>query len=283
MNWSPQSLKSRVQQLPPLPKATSRLLEMLEDDELNGDMKQIEKQILGDPILTGRILQIANSSFYGLRQKIVSISQACSILGLHTLKNLVYTMAIMERLNQPHDLSVIHYNDVWRHSLLTASIAGAVAKDTTINAVTAFTTGLFHNIGLLIMDFLYPTALQQQIDLARKKRYSLPEAAAAMSAPSHQSLAVTVLEVWNFPPNIIAPFIEPEEPAVGSRPSAQSLQLVSMSALLAHGLGVSYLEGITTPWSLGADTTALGKDVAALWQNLDEGLATYRDLSQALL
>ena len=283
MSNNRQSLRAKIQQLPPLPPATSRLLEMLEDDEQSDDMKQVEKQILTDPVLTGRILQIANSSFYGLRQQVVSIGQACSILGIHTLKNLVYTMALMQRLNQPHQDSVIDYAKVWRHSLLTASLAGALTEHSRLNSLAMFTTGLFHNIGLLIMDLLQPRLLQQQINHARTHHCTLETTTAETGAPSHLTVAATTLEVWNIPESIIAPFRLSADKGDDGRRCSTSLNWVRFCALTAHGMGESYLERIPLALPESVSEGYLDKDMSALLPDLHRGYAMYEEFRSNLL
>jgi len=283
MTANTQSLRSRIQQLPPLPPATSRLLEMLEDDERSDDLKQVEKQILTDPVLTGRILQIANSSFYGLRQQVVSIGQACSILGIHTLKNLVYTMALMQRLNQPHQDSVIDYARVWRHSLLTACLAGTLTEHSRLNSLSMFTTGLFHSIGLLIMDLLHPRLLQQQINHARKHHCDLETATSELSTPSHLVVAATTLEVWNIPESIIAPFRQSVDKGDDGQRCSTGLNWVRLCALLAHGMGESYLENIPLALPENVSEGYLEKDMSALLPDLHRGQAMYEEFRANLL
>lgn len=283
MTAKSQSLKTRIQQLPPLPPATSRLLEMLENDEVANDLKQVEKQILADPVLTGRILQVANSSFYGLRQEVVSISQACSILGIHTLKNLVYTMALMQRLNQPHAESVLDYSRVWRHSLLTACLAGEITSASRLNSIAAFTTGLFHNIGLLIMDLLYPRLLSQQIEQARKHQYPLDVATREMGSPSHLSVAATTLEVWNIPESIIAPFRQGPVNDDRHRRCSSALNWVRLCALLAHGMGETCLEGVPLPTPEEVTEGYLDKDLSELLPAIQKGRGMYQELKANLL
>lgn len=283
MTTQRQTLRHRIQQLPPLPTAITRLLDMLEDDTLSSDLKQVEQQVLTDPVLAGRILQIANSSFYGLRQQVVSISQACAILGTHTLKNLVYTMAIMQRLSQPHDNSVIDYAGVWRHSLLTACLTASVAEGSRLNSLCAFTTGLFHNIGLLIMDLIHPGLLQQQMDKARNNGWPLERATAQLGSAAHQHVAIATLETWNIPESIIAPFRQPDASSTNTTPGVDALNWVRCCAIMANSMGTPYLEGIPLPVPEQGHDDCMEKDLSSLLPAMYQGYATYEGLRANLL
>ena len=72
-------------------------------DDPDSSMSNLAKIIVTDPILSGKILKIANSAYFGLQQKVNSIGQALMIIGLTNIKNLLYQEGLLKTLNLKND------------------------------------------------------------------------------------------------------------------------------------------------------------------------------------
>ncbi len=133
------------------------------------------------------------------------------------------------------------------------------------------------------MDVLFPNRLKQQIEAARQNQLSLDDAVHRRKEWPHQTLAVATLEHWNIPEAIVHPLrLRHDENTQGSRFSAD-LEWVQMCALLAQGLGVSYLDDIVLPRPYGQSDQPLGKDLVELFPAVEGGYAMYREMRQNLL
>jgi HD-like signal output (HDOD) protein/CheY-like chemotaxis protein len=88
------SAVSGLGSLPSIPAVLDELMASLERPEV--DQRVIGQMVACDPALTVRVLQVANSGFFGARSRIESIDQAVVMLGAEMLKNLVMQVKIVE-------------------------------------------------------------------------------------------------------------------------------------------------------------------------------------------
>lgn len=125
------------------------------------DINTIAKLISQDIGLAGSVLKTVNAPFYGLSNKITSISQAVNLLGVNSVVNLVNGLSIRGELS---DDQIVSMGKFWDSSMEVALAAAAIAKQIGFPSPDeAYTLGLFHNCGipLLMMRFSnYPEILK---------------------------------------------------------------------------------------------------------------------------
>lgn len=146
----------RVQQI--------RLQKLVNDPTVQ--MTELSKNITTDPLLTAKILKMANSSYFGVAQKIDSIGHALMILGLQNVKNIVYREGLrgMFDAGAGHNKAAVAY--LWRHSNLVC-ICAQHFHDLFfgLNRGTLFTLGIVHDIGkLILMDKFYMSGKATGLD-----------------------------------------------------------------------------------------------------------------------
>ena len=78
--------------LPSPPAIAAQILNTVQDE--TSSLSDLEKIISADPALTGKMLSIANSSFYSLPNKVSNITRAMSILGTNVIKNIALSFVI---------------------------------------------------------------------------------------------------------------------------------------------------------------------------------------------
>jgi HD-like signal output (HDOD) protein len=121
-------------------------------DDPDNSMSNLAKIIVTDPILSGKILKIANSAYFGLQQKVNSIGQALMIIGLTNIKNLLYQEGLLKTLNLKYDSQDPFVESLWEHSFLT-SISSSHIQNLFpgLDKGTVFTLGLLHDVGKFIL------------------------------------------------------------------------------------------------------------------------------------
>jgi len=67
----------------------------------DSSIHEIAKIIEGDVAMSAKVLQLANSAFFGLAQKVTTLSNACSYLGMQTIKSLALASEAF-RVLKPH-------------------------------------------------------------------------------------------------------------------------------------------------------------------------------------
>ena len=89
---SAQKLMQHFHNMKTLPQVVTKLSLLIHDE--NATMKDFEDTIKMDPTLVARLLQLVNSPYYGLMQKVDSISRAVAFIGMKDLYNLTITDAL---------------------------------------------------------------------------------------------------------------------------------------------------------------------------------------------
>ena len=198
-------LIKQLKKLPPLPAPLQQVLNFLNDSQSN--WSKIGKIILKDPVLTGRVLQIANSSFYGLHRQVKDIEVACSVLGAETLRGLVYTLILLSKFRHGQKDSLIDYDLLWRNSLRVACLVKKIARECRQDPTTAFTIGLFHSLDLIIQDYFFIDVLRERITKYRADNLLAAEAPIyRMIDSEYWWLSAALLEYWQFPAPIVSVF-----------------------------------------------------------------------------
>jgi HD-like signal output (HDOD) protein len=118
------------------------------------DLEVIAKLISQDPGLSGALLKIVNSPYYGLSNKITSIQRAVNLLGSRSIINLINAQSIKGELN---DDTIVTLNRFWDTAQDVAMTCLTLAKRVGVQAGDeAYALGLFHDCGIPLMLKKFP-------------------------------------------------------------------------------------------------------------------------------
>ncbi|AUG10499.1 histidine kinase [Pseudomonas sp. S09G 359] len=118
------------------------------------DLEVIARLIAQDPGLSGALLKIVNSSYYGLSNKIASIQRAVNLLGSRSIINLINALSIKGEMS---DDTIVTLNRFWDTAQDVAMTCLTLAKRTGAQAVDeAYALGLFHDCGVPLMLKRFP-------------------------------------------------------------------------------------------------------------------------------
>jgi HD-like signal output (HDOD) protein len=132
--------------LPSIPKVIALLLGELDREQ--PDLRKVSQLISTDPALTTRLLQAANAPAFQLAGKINSVSEALAVLGLPDIREMGAQAASAASLKA---VPGINLQQFWAYSLNVAKLARSLAGVVRQNQGAAFTCGLIHAIGELVM------------------------------------------------------------------------------------------------------------------------------------
>lgn len=184
--------------LPTVPKIAARLISTFDQDEV--DLQEIARCISTDPVLTAKLLKVANSAFFGLSRAASSVSDAINVLGLVKVRALVLGAILDVSF---HSVPGMKLEQFWRYSLNTATLARSICLPLRIDENTAFTAGLLHAIGELIMHAGMPEAmseLSQHVDPLSLRR---GEAETVMFGYTFADVGASLARSWKFPKRIV--------------------------------------------------------------------------------
>lgn len=192
-----ESLFTEIPKLPNIPKVIQSLIVQFNDTNSNTD--EISKNIQMDQVLSAKIMRLANSARYGAGRKIASIDSAVVMLGIDALKTLVIASGVTSAFK---DIKGFDKKTFWRDSFMTASIAKLIAKHTDADPETAFTCGMMHNIGELLIHIAHP-------EQATKINKLVSAGASRIDLQDNQfscnftEVSAELATRWNFPAEII--------------------------------------------------------------------------------
>jgi HD-like signal output (HDOD) protein len=184
--------------LPSAPKVVRKLIETFDQEEV--DIFQVAALIEDDPVLTAKLLKTANSAFFGLTRSVSSAREALNVLGLIKVRALVIAASLGEGF---HRVGGVNLNQFWRYSLNSANLSRYIALPIKIDENTAFTSGLIHGIGELVMHAGMPEAMLDldrsvpMLDLKRAK------AERGMFGYSYADVGAALAREWHFPKRMI--------------------------------------------------------------------------------
>ena len=136
-------------------RATYQLSKAIDDP--NVKMSELSKIIVTDPILTGKVLKIANSTYFGMRQKVYSIGHALMIIGLLNIKAVLYQDGLLRLLRAKNSTESFLIDSMWEHATLTSVCASHIQSlFEGLDKGALFTLGLLHDIGKFVMNDLAP-------------------------------------------------------------------------------------------------------------------------------
>jgi HD-like signal output (HDOD) protein len=136
--------------LPTLPAAAMYVLQLADDD--HSELPQIAALIEKDPALSVKVLRAVNSSFYGLPQKVSTISQAVVMLGLHSVKALTLSFTLLAGVRKDNSRGFNHLM-YWRRSMYAAAAARIIAGKVLVSKQEdCFVAALLMDIGTLLLD-----------------------------------------------------------------------------------------------------------------------------------
>ncbi len=156
--------------IPTLPASIQRISALLANQ--NVSMAELASALANDPPLTAKALKIANSVYYGLREKTTSAQMAISVLGLETLASIVVQASVLQLYAGTKDSEGFRVQDFWKHSILTAQICEVLAKkgrrrEADLTPQGFYTCGLLHDLGRIM---LYDTLGEEYVALIQKSK-----------------------------------------------------------------------------------------------------------------
>lgn len=197
-----EELKERVQDLPPLPDLALRLMRMCQDPEV--PPREIVEVIKHDPAITMKVLRLCNSPFYGLPRQITSLQEAMIYIGTDALVNFVLAGCLASYCQDENEGYGLEKGELWRHSVGTAICAQKVAEHAEPGmAGIAFTCGLLHNVGKIILNNYVAEAFPGMIELVEKRGMSFLDAEKQVLGYTHAEAGAAIAAHWNLPAEIV--------------------------------------------------------------------------------
>ncbi len=181
--------------IPPQPQ----IMVDLQMEQLSPDctIQGVTELISRDVGLSGSIIKTVNSAFFGLKNKISSVQQACQLLGIDCVVNIVNALSIRGELS---DEQIVGLGRFWDSATDVAMMAANIAKQIGVQSPDeAYTLGLFHNCGipLLMERFDNYAAVMQEAYAHPEPR--IIDVENRLLKTNHAVVGYYVAKSWNLP------------------------------------------------------------------------------------
>jgi HD-like signal output (HDOD) protein len=227
------ALVAQLDDLPAMPATYLKLREASSSPDTG--MKDLADIIESDPVLSAKALQLVNSAFFGLRQRVSTIHRAVTFLGASVLKALALaatTFSVFERA----PVSGFSLDGIQNYSIRVARLAQRLLDDR-VAADEAFTAALIQDIGKIMFAFHFGRPYTELAQQAATEGLPLEDLECERFGASHHEVGALLLRRWGIPFSIV------ESVAFHHRPSTVRS---GPRAVLAAAHAADALLGIVT-------------------------------------
>ena len=183
-----------IREISTLPHVMMRIMEIITDD--NSSATELAKEIANDASLTAKILKMVNSAYYGFYREIVKVSDAVVVLGFNEIRRLSLAISVLDMFRGPKEDRRLKH---WNHSFMCGAMSDILAKEWRIEDKGAFTAGLLHDIGKVVLDQYFSNmffAIQARMSECGERFH---EAERSLYEFDHADIGHWVSEKWNLP------------------------------------------------------------------------------------
>ncbi|NPV90334.1 MAG: HDOD domain-containing protein [Firmicutes bacterium] len=233
-----EELTASVKEIPALPAVTTRVLQLTDDPE--STVRDLNDVIAQDQSLTAKVLRLANSAYYGFQRRISSVSEAIVLLGFSTIRSLVLAASVYNLLGRPLAGYALEPGELWKHSQASAMTARLLAQRVKYRHVEqAYTAGLLHDIGKLIMSHHLQKQYQEVVDKVRREALPFTEVEEQLLGYNHATVGARVAQKWNLPADLVETIELHHQPAFSKKNLVlSSITHVADAICMSMGIGL---------------------------------------------
>jgi putative nucleotidyltransferase with HDIG domain len=181
---------AEIKEISTLPQVMVRMMEIITNE--NSSAADLAGEISKDASLTGKILKMVNSAYYGFYREIAEVSDAVVILGFNEIRRLSLAISVF-------DMFEGHRLEFWNHSFACAAMSDILAKERLLQDQGAFTAGLLHDIGKSILDQYFSDMFSAVQNLMQERSICAHEAEMELFGFDHAEIGYWLSERWNLP------------------------------------------------------------------------------------
>lgn len=192
------SIVKNMGDLPPSPIVATKLLDLLRDPDLR--IKDLANAVSLDPVISARLLKIANSVMYHQVKQVSSVDRALIVVGENVLKNL----ALEYSLRSTQKTYGMLERKLWENSIGCAVASRMIAdKLTDLDKNEAYLAGLQHHIGKVVMINRDKALYREVMRIVEGGEGTLRDVERGLFAYSHELVGAALLDYWNYPKRIV--------------------------------------------------------------------------------
>jgi HD-like signal output (HDOD) protein/CheY-like chemotaxis protein len=225
------TLVRQMKHLPSIPTLYTQVVKKISRPDTS--VEEIGSLVGRDMSMTAQVLKLANSAFFGLQQQLSSPEEAVAYLGLDTIKSLVLSIHAFSQFEKA-ETGALKIESLWSHSLQVASTAKRISKLEGQDAKTAeeaFTAGLLHDIGKLVLAVNLPNEYAEAVRLAHTG-LELPLAEHQVFGFNHADVGGYLIGLWGLPVPVVEAVALHHCPSRATQPAFSPLTSVHAANVL---------------------------------------------------
>jgi len=189
-----------VQHLPPAPTIAIELLGLFDDPDR--DIDRIVELIGLDPSLTLEVLKRCGKATAGAGMETADMFEIITRLGFYEVYCVVASVVGARAMAIGKPKSVLDTGTLWRHSVVTAVAAAVLARYLKETEAIAFTAGLLHDIGKLVLVSVEHSRYADIISQTGAFGPNFAEAEQSAFGVSHAHIGARLLSRWGLPEDV---------------------------------------------------------------------------------
>lgn len=201
------SVSSRLHSLPDI---YLKIKDIIADPD--SQLSELSDVLQTDPGLSARLLRIANSAFFGLSNKVDTITRAVQVIGFKHIHNLVMATSITNAFKGISN-DTVNIEKFWIASVERALVARMLAERKRFpEAERMFVGGLMLDIGHLVMYEHLPEGVQEAHDLSDAEFKPLYMAELELFGFSAAELGAALARHWQLPESLCNQILYQDQP-----------------------------------------------------------------------
>ncbi len=224
-------LSAAIDTIPTLSVVVNRVMEITANPD--SSTQELMEAISVDPVLTAKVLKIANSAFYSRAGQIATLKQALVTIGFKEVRNLVLSSSVFNNFSRISRVPGFDARLFWRHSFVTGLACRMIARDMGLAGGEMFVAGLIHDIGKLVIVMALPAEFIKMMKMTGNFGQEHIVAEKHLLGLTHEEVGLRLLKRWSFPQPLQYAVGFHHHPASAAIQPAQALA-VHLADLLAH-------------------------------------------------
>jgi HD-like signal output (HDOD) protein len=184
--------------LPAIPALPLQVLQMCRDDKASA--QKVGEVISKDPSFVAKLLNVANSSFYGgSRHKVATVTHAVTLLGMNSIATLAFCFSLYRDLRKKGGGAFDHTH-FWHRCILASLAAKVLAKRVRVtNEEEIFLAGLLQDLGVLVMSEAFGNEYGALYQKANQDHHVLEALEQGRWKTDHCEIGAWLAETWELP------------------------------------------------------------------------------------
>ena len=231
-------LIGQMKALPSLPILYNEIMAKLAQP--NAQLSDITSIIAKDLGMTAKVLQLVNSAYFGKPEHVTDLNAAVSFLGLNVITSLFLSVNVFSEF-RGLKIEGFSMEDLWKHSLDTATLASKISKLESRNssiANEAFAAGILHDSGRIVLAANFPKRYADAISIAKREQCEISTAERMVFEHTHSEVGGYMMSLWGLPVGIVEAIAHHHDPSFFAGQSFCALTAIHVAnCLLDLNLG----------------------------------------------